>query len=51
MYGLGLIKGMVVTLKNLVLPSRRFTLHSTRTGRSARWGWRSTTAPTSSASP
>ena len=27
MYGLGLIKGMVVTLKNLVLPSRRFTLH------------------------
>ena len=27
MYGLGLVKGMIVTLKNLVLPSRRFTLH------------------------
>ena len=27
MYGLGLVKGMLVTLKNLVLPSRRFTLH------------------------
>ena len=27
MYGLGMAKGMVVTLKNLVLPSRKFTLH------------------------
>ena len=27
MYGIGLVKGMLVTLKNLVLPSRRFTLH------------------------
>ncbi len=27
MYGFGLAKGMAVTLKNMVLPSRRFTLH------------------------
>ena len=27
MYGLGMVKGLGVTLKNLVLPSRRFTLH------------------------
>ena len=27
MYGLGLAKGMAVTLKNLVLPSRMFTVH------------------------
>ena len=27
MYGLGVAKGLTVTLKNLVLPSRRFTLH------------------------
>ena len=27
MYGLGLIKGLAVTMKNMVLPSRMFTLH------------------------
>jgi NADH-quinone oxidoreductase subunit I len=27
MYGLGLFKGLAVTMKNMVLPSRRFTLH------------------------
>ena len=27
MYGIGMVKGLGVTLKNLVLPSRRFTLH------------------------
>ncbi len=27
MYGLGMVKGLGVTMKNLVLPSRRFTLH------------------------
>lgn len=27
MYGIGLIKGLAVTMKNLVLPSRMFTLH------------------------
>jgi NADH-quinone oxidoreductase subunit I len=27
MYGLGLARGLAVSLKNLVLPSRRFTLH------------------------
>ena len=27
MYGLGLVKGLAVTMKNLVLPSRMFTLH------------------------
>ena len=27
MYGLGLIKGLFVTLKNLVLPGRMFTVH------------------------
>ena len=27
MYGTGLAKGLAVTLKNLVLPSRFFTLH------------------------
>ena len=27
MYGVGLVKGLAVTLKNLVLPSRMFTLH------------------------
>ena len=27
MYGIGMVKGLAVTMKNLVLPSRRFTLH------------------------
>ena len=27
MYGLGLVKGLAVTMKNLVLPGRMFTLH------------------------
>ena len=27
MYGLGLVKGLAVTMKNMVLPSRMFTLH------------------------
>ena len=27
MYGLGMAKGLAVTMKNMVLPSRRFTLH------------------------
>ena len=27
MYGLGLIKGLTVTMKNMVLPSRMFTVH------------------------
>ena len=27
MYGLGLLKGLAVTMKNMVLPSRMFTLH------------------------
>ena len=27
MYGLGMVKGLGVTMKNLVLPSRKFTLH------------------------
>ena len=27
MYGIGMVKGLAVTLKNLVLPSRMFTLH------------------------
>ena len=27
MYGLGMLKGLLVTLKNLVLPGRMFTLH------------------------
>jgi formate hydrogenlyase subunit 6/NADH:ubiquinone oxidoreductase subunit I len=27
MYGIGLIKGLGITLKNLILPSRQFTLH------------------------
>ena len=27
MYGLGLMKGLGVTMKNMILPSRMFTLH------------------------
>ena len=27
MYGMGMVKGLTITLKNLVLPSRMFTVH------------------------
>ena len=27
MYGLGLLKGLIVTMKNLILPGRNFTIH------------------------